>query len=156
MHTLFPSPKTEEGIKGGVVLLRLAPPAGTAIAAAPPLRLEACYQDRWVWSVWNEGCLGLGLCVGASLARRDPTKRGPATGARYQASWEWNDLGSVWTRRAMCCMEAGKPGSCGRESATRTGRAAGAVAREIVLCRLRCIRRMSAGAAYAPGCAVRR
>ena len=52
VHSLFPSPKTEEGIKGGVVLLRLAPPAGTPVAAAPPLRLEARYQDRW----GGEGC----------------------------------------------------------------------------------------------------
>jgi len=48
VHTLFPSPKTEEGIKGGVVLLRLEPPEGVALAVAPTLRLEARYQDRRV------------------------------------------------------------------------------------------------------------
>lgn len=48
VHTLFPAAKTEEGIKGGVVLLCLAPSQGVAAAAAPPLRLEARYTDRWV------------------------------------------------------------------------------------------------------------
>ena len=43
MHTLFPSPKTEEGIKGGVVLLRLRPPAN---GANTPLRLAVTYADR--------------------------------------------------------------------------------------------------------------
>ena len=43
MHTLFPSPKTDEGIKGGVVLMRLAPPAG---GANTPLRLAVSYTDR--------------------------------------------------------------------------------------------------------------
>ena len=41
--TLFPSPKTEEGVKGGVVLLRLAPPAAGANA---PLQLAVTYSDR--------------------------------------------------------------------------------------------------------------
>ena len=36
------SPKTEEGIKGGVVLLRLAPPEG----GMRPLTLEVTYEDR--------------------------------------------------------------------------------------------------------------
>jgi Ca-activated chloride channel family protein len=45
--TLFPTPKTEEGIKGGVVLLRVQPPPGTTIATAPPLKLSAQYTDRW-------------------------------------------------------------------------------------------------------------
>ncbi|KIZ06136.1 hypothetical protein MNEG_1821 [Monoraphidium neglectum] len=44
--TLFPTPKTEEGIKGGVVLLRVQPPPGTTIATAPPLKLSAQYTDR--------------------------------------------------------------------------------------------------------------
>ena len=43
VHTLFPSPKTEEGIKGGVVLLRLRPPAN---GANTPLRLAVTYSDR--------------------------------------------------------------------------------------------------------------
>jgi hypothetical protein len=42
VNTLFPSPKTEEGIKGGVVLLRMQPP-NTANA---PLRLTVTYTDR--------------------------------------------------------------------------------------------------------------
>ncbi|PSC67450.1 Cell surface [Micractinium conductrix] len=46
INSLFPSPKTEEGIKGGVVLLRLRPPQGCTPASAPPLRLEARYADR--------------------------------------------------------------------------------------------------------------
>lgn len=48
MLTLFPSPKTEEGIKGGVVLLRMQPPPGTTLATAPPLKLSAAYTDRCV------------------------------------------------------------------------------------------------------------
>ncbi|PRW59844.1 transcription elongation factor SPT5-like protein 1 [Chlorella sorokiniana] len=43
VHTLFPSPKTEQGIKGGVVLLRLRPPAK---GANTPLRLAVTYSDR--------------------------------------------------------------------------------------------------------------
>ena len=43
VHTLFPSPKTEQGIKGGVVLLRLRPPAN---GANTPLRLAVTYADR--------------------------------------------------------------------------------------------------------------
>ena len=43
MHTLFPSPKTEQGIKGGVVLLRLNPPNN---GANVPLRLAVSYVDR--------------------------------------------------------------------------------------------------------------
>ncbi|KAL4435599.1 hypothetical protein ABPG77_002562 [Micractinium sp. CCAP 211/92] len=46
IHTLFPSAKTEEGIKGGVVLLRVQPPPGCTPATAPPLRLAARYCDR--------------------------------------------------------------------------------------------------------------
>ncbi|KAL4425226.1 hypothetical protein ABPG75_009242 [Micractinium tetrahymenae] len=46
IHTLFPSAKTEEGIKGGVVLLRMLPPPGCTPATAPPLRLAARYCDR--------------------------------------------------------------------------------------------------------------
>ena len=62
MHTLFPSPKTEEGVKGGVVLLRMQPPAAAPVTApgdsagdspsaagapAPaPLSLTATYRDR--------------------------------------------------------------------------------------------------------------
>ena len=44
------------------MLLRLAPPAGTPVAAAPPLHLEARYQDRW----GGVGC----CCVLSLLARR--------------------------------------------------------------------------------------
>lgn len=44
--TLFPSPKTEEGIKGGVVLLRMQPPPGRTLATAQPLKLSARYTDR--------------------------------------------------------------------------------------------------------------
>jgi hypothetical protein len=44
IHTLFPSPKTEEGIKGGVVLLRMRPPA--AGANSTPLQLSVTYTDR--------------------------------------------------------------------------------------------------------------
>lgn len=46
INTLFPSLKTEEGVKGGVVLLRMRPPPGTTAATAPPLRLAARYKDR--------------------------------------------------------------------------------------------------------------
>lgn len=46
VNTLFPAAKTEEGIKGGVVLLRVMPPPGTNLATAPPLRLSARYADR--------------------------------------------------------------------------------------------------------------
>lgn len=48
IHTLFPSPKTEEGIKGGVVLLRMVPPAVKAAGGVPsvPLALSATYRDR--------------------------------------------------------------------------------------------------------------
>ncbi|GAB4813065.1 hypothetical protein N2152v2_000111 [Parachlorella kessleri] len=60
VHTLFPSPKTEEGVKGGVVLLRMQPPAAAAVTAAgdsaddsssaaeapAPLSLTATYRDR--------------------------------------------------------------------------------------------------------------
>lgn len=42
IHTLFPSPKTEEGIKGGVVLLRMRPPLG----GNRPLQLAVNYADR--------------------------------------------------------------------------------------------------------------
>jgi len=42
IHTLFPSPKTEEGIKGGVVLMRMrAPTSGNT-----PLTLTVTYTDR--------------------------------------------------------------------------------------------------------------
>lgn len=44
--SLFPSQKTKEGIKGGVVLLRMQPPPHTTISTAPPLRLAARYTDR--------------------------------------------------------------------------------------------------------------
>ena len=44
INTLFPSPKTEEGIKGGVVLLRMRPPA--AGASSTPLQLSVTYTDR--------------------------------------------------------------------------------------------------------------
>ena len=42
VHTLFPSPKTEEGVKGGVVLLRMLPPEG----GEAPLGLEVSYVNR--------------------------------------------------------------------------------------------------------------
>ncbi|KAL4458691.1 hypothetical protein ABPG75_013556 [Micractinium tetrahymenae] len=42
IDTLFPSPKTEQGIKGGVVLLRMAPPQG----GSRPLQLAVGYTDR--------------------------------------------------------------------------------------------------------------
>lgn len=42
VHTLFPSPKTEAGIKGGVVLLRLKPPSDVS----EPLQLQVTYTDR--------------------------------------------------------------------------------------------------------------
>lgn len=42
--TLFPSPKTDQGIKGGVVLLRVAPPPEGVTSA--PLALQASYSDR--------------------------------------------------------------------------------------------------------------
>ena len=44
INTLFPSPKTEEGIKGGVVLLRMRPPSGGA--GSMPLQLSVTYTDR--------------------------------------------------------------------------------------------------------------
>ena len=44
VNTLFPSPKTEEGIKGGVVLLRMSVPE--AGANAVPLTLDASYTNR--------------------------------------------------------------------------------------------------------------
>ena len=44
VNTLFPSPKSEQGIKGGVVLLRMQVPQGGATAV--PLNLEASYSDR--------------------------------------------------------------------------------------------------------------
>lgn len=44
VNTLFPSPKSEEGIKGGVVLLRMQAPAGGP--GAVPLSLQATYSDR--------------------------------------------------------------------------------------------------------------
>lgn len=42
VSTLFPSPKTEEGIKGGVVLLRMQLPG----IIRTPLRLTVTYYDR--------------------------------------------------------------------------------------------------------------
>jgi hypothetical protein len=42
IHTLFPSPKSEEGIKGGVVLLRMQRPSDPST----PLILDASYEDR--------------------------------------------------------------------------------------------------------------
>ncbi len=42
VNTLFPSPKTEEGIKGGVVLLRMRPPT----TGNRPLQLTVTYTDR--------------------------------------------------------------------------------------------------------------
>ena len=45
IHTLFPSPKTEEGVKGGVLLLRMKPPPAGAGAPAP-LALTVTYRDR--------------------------------------------------------------------------------------------------------------
>lgn len=42
VSTLFPSPETQEGVKGGVVLLRLQPPA----AADTPLTLSVSWEDR--------------------------------------------------------------------------------------------------------------
>lgn len=54
INTLFPSAKSEEGIKGGVVLLRMQPPPGTTLDTAPPLRLAACYCDRCCMGGW--GC----------------------------------------------------------------------------------------------------
>lgn len=44
--TLFPSPKTEEGIKGGVVLLRMGYTNSTLQGEAPPLTLDVSYTDR--------------------------------------------------------------------------------------------------------------
>lgn len=48
VHTLFPSPKTEEGIKGGVVLLRMKAPAAEVSGASPPapLTVSVTYRDR--------------------------------------------------------------------------------------------------------------
>jgi Ca-activated chloride channel family protein len=50
VNTLFPSAQTEEGIKGGVILLRLAPPDGTTSSTTNfkpvPLILDASYTDR--------------------------------------------------------------------------------------------------------------
>jgi hypothetical protein len=43
VNTLFPSPRTDQGIKGGVVLLRMGPPPQGADA---PLRLTVTYTDR--------------------------------------------------------------------------------------------------------------
>lgn len=58
IDTLFPSPKTEQGIKGGVVLLRMSPPQG----GSRPLQLAVGYTDRegrqyrCVWGVgWGQG-----------------------------------------------------------------------------------------------------
>lgn len=44
VNTLFPSPKSEQGIKGGVVLLRMQAPQGGPTAV--PLNLQASYSDR--------------------------------------------------------------------------------------------------------------
>lgn len=48
VNTLFPSPQTEEGIKGGVVLLRMAPPntSNSDASANAPLKLSVSYTDR--------------------------------------------------------------------------------------------------------------
>lgn len=50
VNTLFPSAQTEEGIKGGVILLRLAPPdfttSSTTRLEPVPLYLGASYTDR--------------------------------------------------------------------------------------------------------------
>ena len=43
INTLFPSPKTEQGIKGGVLLLRMIPPDDVH---ASPLTLTVTYEDR--------------------------------------------------------------------------------------------------------------
>jgi len=44
VNTLFPSPKTEEGVKGGVVLLRMGAPVDGPNAV--PLGLQVTYSDR--------------------------------------------------------------------------------------------------------------
>lgn len=49
VNTLFPSAQTEEGIKGGVILLRLAPPEFSTSSTnfeLVPLILDASYTDR--------------------------------------------------------------------------------------------------------------
>eukprot|EP00887_Chlorella_sp_A99_P005282 scaffold1.g5282.t1 len=77
IHSLFPSAKTDEGIKGGMVLLRVAPPLGVAAAAAPPLRLSARYADR------------AGNCHDSLRAVEVPAAAAAAlaeTGAYYQSS----------------------------------------------------------------------
>ncbi|GAB4821981.1 hypothetical protein N2152v2_009027 [Parachlorella kessleri] len=56
INTLFPSPKTDEGIKGGVVLLRLQPPAG---GANTPLKLTVTYTDRSGKAATSQRTVGL-------------------------------------------------------------------------------------------------
>jgi len=89
VHTLFPSPKTEEGIKGGVVLLRLRPPNGLSKDAAPPLRLAVTYSDRegkqfkcagWGGRVWSDLYL-----VTAAQAGRDAFSAQHARGLQHTA-----------------------------------------------------------------------
>ncbi|KAI3434987.1 hypothetical protein D9Q98_003039 [Chlorella vulgaris] len=43
VNTLFSAAKSEDGIKGGAILLRMRPPPGTTLQTASPLRLSARY-----------------------------------------------------------------------------------------------------------------
>ena len=96
VHTLFPSPKTEEGVKGGVVLLRMQPPAAatatapgdsagdsSSAAGAPaptPLSLTATYRDRalQLFSCSSRVPIPPALLMGAATAAADAGEPGAA------------------------------------------------------------------------------
>lgn len=87
VHTLFPALHTEAGIKGGVLLLQLEPPAGMPAGGVSPLRLAVSCTDRWgrSWrdtegSFWMEEvkphphCLAVNVSLG-SVAAASPAWR---------------------------------------------------------------------------------
>lgn len=131
VHTLFPAAKSEEGIKGGVVLLRLAPPPGATTAAAPPLRLEARYTDRSGWAVPQPVAAGMQALSGGGgrflgVTCGCVTQQRALGGDEESSKWAGpstegepaDDAQQLLMLSAVCCLPAPPACRSGRQYST--------------------------------------